>query len=237
MRKHAPIVITGGAQRLGLANALHLRHRGFNVIVTYRSERPGLSELHAAGIETIKVDFAQPGEIDSLVDALTSRFSALRGIIHNASDWRAESDDDNPAHVLSQMHNIHVAVPYLLNLRLQELLLANSGKTDIIHMTDYVQQTGSKKHIAYAASKAAMHSLTLSFASLLAPNVCVNSIAPALVMFNDDDSPEYKAKALNKSLLKRCPGAQEVVRATEYLLTSEYVTGETLNLNGGRHLK
>ena len=237
MTKHAPILITGAAQRLGLANALHLKQLGYEVIVTYRSERPGLSDLHQAGIETLQVDFAKPEHVDALITTMTDRFSSLRGIIHNASDWRAESDNDDPSSVMSQMHNIHVNVPYLLNLGLKSLLLANEGKTDIIHMTDYVQHTGSKKHIAYAASKAAMHNLTLSFASLLAPDVCVNSIAPALVMFNDDDTAEYKAKALDKSILKLCPGAQEAVKATEYLLASEYVTGETLNLNGGRHLK
>jgi dihydromonapterin reductase/dihydrofolate reductase len=132
---------------------------------------------------------------------------------------------------------VHANAPYQLNLAFKEQLLREEGFTDIIHMTDYVQEKGSKKHIAYAASKAALHNLTLSFSALFAPHVKVNSIAPALVMFNEADSEEYKQKALKKSLLESCPGAQEAVKAVNFLLASEYVTGQTLHLNGGRHLK
>ena len=56
-------------------------------------------------------------------------------------------------------------------------------------------------------------------------------------MFNDDDTQEYREKALNKNLLGIVPGAQEAVKAVNYLLCAEYVTGQTLHLNGGRNLK
>jgi dihydromonapterin reductase/dihydrofolate reductase len=71
----------------------------------------------------------------------------------------------------------------------------------------------------------------------LAPKVKVNSIAPALVMFNENDSAAYREKALKKSLLEICPGAQEAVKAVNYLFSSDYITGQTLHLDGGRHLK
>jgi dihydromonapterin reductase/dihydrofolate reductase len=108
---------------------------------------------------------------------------------------------------------------------------------DIIHMTDFVQDKGSNKHIAYAASKAALHNLTLSFASLLAPKVKVNSIAPSLLMFNEHDSQEYKENALAKSILGICPGAQEAVKAVNFIFSSTYMTGQVIHLNGGRNLK
>ena len=56
-------------------------------------------------------------------------------------------------------------------------------------------------------------------------------------MFNDDDSEEYRAEALTKNLLGIVPGAQEAVKAVNYLLDADYVTGQTLHLNGGRNLK
>ena len=135
------------------------------------------------------------------------------------------------------MMMVHAIAPYRINLALEDKLFNPNGKADIIHMTDYVQETGSEKHMAYAASKAALHNLTLSFAKKYAPNVKVNSIAPALLMFNEGDDDTYKQKALKKSLLETVPGAQEAVKAMLYLLNSEYVTGQTLHLNGGRHLK
>ena len=133
--------------------------------------------------------------------------------------------------------NVHALAPYRINLALSQSLSSQGGFSDIIHMTDYVQDTGSEKHIAYAASKAALQNLTLSFAKKLAPKVKVNSIAPALLMFNEGDDDAYKEKALKKSLLETVPGAEEAVKAMHYLLNSEYITGQTLHLNGGRNLK
>ena len=140
--------------------------------------------------------------------------------------------------VMHDMMMVHANAPYQLNIALRAALEPSDGSfADIIHMTDYVQETGSENHIAYAASKAALHNLTLSFARIYSPQIKVNSIAPSLVMFNEDDTEAYREKSLNKSLLRIVPGAQEAVKAVNYLLDSEYVTGQTLHLNGGRNLK
>ena len=140
---------------------------------------------------------------------------------------------------MESMLNVHVLAPYLLNLECGDLLHRygeQRGYADIIHMTDYVVSTGSKKHIAYAASKAALDNLTLSFASKLAPTVKVNSIAPALLMFNQHDDQQYRERALKKSLLGIAPGESEGVNAIQYILQSRYLTGKTIALDGGRHL-
>ena len=100
------------------------------------------------------------------------------------------------------MMAVHVAAPYRINLGLADLLKAGAP-SDIVHLGDYVSGRGSKKHVAYAASKAAQDNLTLSFAAMLAPEVKVNSIAPALVLFNEHDDAAYREKTLRKSLMKR----------------------------------
>ena len=140
---------------------------------------------------------------------------------------------------METMLKVHVLAPYLLNLECGDLLRRygeQHGYADIIHMTDYVVSTGSKKHIAYAASKAALDNLTLSFASKLAPAVKVNSIAPALLMFNQQDDAQYRERALKKSLLGIVPGESEGVNAIQYVLQSRFLTGKTIALDGGRHL-
>ena len=81
-----------------------------------------------------------------------------------------------------------------------------------------------------------MDNLTLSFASKYAPLVKVNSIAPALLMFNQTDEDAYRQKAKNKSLLQIVPGEVEGVNAIRYILESRYLTGKTIALDGGRHL-
>lgn len=232
-----PILITGGAQRLGLAIAEYSIEQHHPVIITYRSEKPAIEGLVAKGAVAIHADFATQQGIESAIKAIQAKTTRLRAIIHNASDWDSEKNNEDYGQLMHKMMQVHASAPYQLNLHLAPLLAVGEEVTDIIHMTDYVQSKGSEKHIAYAASKAALHNLTLSFATKLAPKVKVNSIAPALVMFNEHDSDEYRAKALKKSVLEICPGPQEAVHAVDYLLNSRFVTGQTLHLNGGRHLK
>tara|TARA_Y100000296_G_scaffold69635_1_gene83585 strand:- start:83 stop:778 length:696 start_codon:yes stop_codon:yes gene_type:complete len=231
------VLITGASQRLGLAMANSLLDQGLHVVVTYRTLRPSISMLENKGATVIQADFSTEAAIDRAIDEIKAISKTYRGVIHNASDWAQEKDNDNKHELMQRMMMIHAIAPYRINLALEEALCGCEVPADIIHMTDYVQETGSEKHMAYAASKAALHNLTLSFAKKLAPKVKVNSIAPALLMFNEGDDEAYKQKALGKSLLEIVPGAQEAVKAVNYLLDSDYVTGQTLHLNGGRHLK
>ena len=67
-------------------------------------------------------------------------------------------------------------------------------------------------------------------------SMVVGGIAPALLLFNDDDEEAYREKALRKSLMQREGGLIEFQRGVDYLLSSDYVTGRVLHLDGGRHL-
>ena len=239
----APIIITGGGQRLGLAAALALHSEATPVVITYRHNTDNLAQLQAHGVQTLHADLSTTGAVLDFANTLKERYGALRAIIHNASEWLSESHSDgtDPDMIFDKMMHIHAKVPYLINSQLSQLLKnfaesSENSTADIIHMTDFIVEKGSKKHIAYAASKAALHNLTLSFSAQLAPLIKVNSIAPALLMFNEQDSDEYKAKALKKSLLQVAPGEQEGVKAIRYLLDSDYITGRTLAIDGGRNL-
>lgn len=232
-----PVLLTGATQRLGLAMAESLLSQNIPVVVTYRTAKPSVSQLEQKGAIVIQADFSTQATIDRAIAEIMTISPHYRAIIHNASDWAQEADHDDVDSLMERMMRVHVFAPYRINLALEDALTKRDGAADIIHMTDYVQQTGSAKHMAYAASKAGLHNLTLSFAKRLAPKVKVNSIAPALLMFNQGDSEAYKQKAMKKSLLESVPGAQEAVKAMNYLLQSDYITGQTLHLDGGRHLK
>jgi dihydromonapterin reductase/dihydrofolate reductase len=140
--------------------------------------------------------------------------------------------------VFDDMFRIHTKLPYLLSRALAPLLTAARPQpADIIAISDFAVTTGSCNHMAYAASKAALENLVLSLARQLAPQVKVNAIAPALLMFNEGDSADYKAYTLKKSLMEIEPGPAEVLQSILYLLQSRYITGRVLALDGGRHLK
>ena len=231
------ILITGAGRRVGLHLARTFLSRGIPVIGTYRSERPELEQLRADGADLYYCDFYDEPQIHALVSTIRSGYTRLRAIVHNASDWLPDRSDVPPAETLRRMMQVHVSAPYQLNLALAPLLEASSSnQADIIHMGDYVSGRGSKKHIAYAASKAAQDNLTLSFAASLAPAVKVNSIAPALVLFNEGDDAAYREKALSKSLLQREGGLDEMQDLVDFLLNSGYITGRIMHFDGGRHL-
>lgn len=233
-----PILITGGGRRIGLAVAWHFINQKQPVIVSYRTHYPAIDGLRDAGVLCIQADFSTDEGVLAFADEVKAQTDGLRGIVHNASAWLAEKPGAPLTEVLSAMMQIHVNTPYLLNHALEGLLRGHGhAASDIIHFTDYVVERGSDKHIAYAASKAALDNMTRSFARKLAPEVKVNAIAPSLILFNEGDDAEYRQQALNKSLMKTAPGEKEVIDLIDYLLTSCFVTGRSFALDGGRHLR
>ncbi|MGQ8775357.1 dihydromonapterin reductase [Serratia sp. NA_112.1] len=238
LHNSAPVLITGGARRIGLALARSFLQRDIPVIIAYRSDYPALSELKRLGATCIQCDFSTHDGIYHFAEQVRLAAPKLRAVIHNASAWQAESPEVPPEQVMAAMLQIHVYTPYLLNQLLESCLLGQGqAGADIIHLTDYVVEKGSDKHIAYAASKAALDNMTRSFARKLAPEVKVNAIAPALIIFNPGDDEHYRQQALAKSLMKIAPGESEVVNLVNYLLDSRYVTGRTHGVDGGRPLR
>lgn len=234
------IVITGVGKRLGFALAQQLLSDKYKVIGTYRSDYPHLQRLRDGGADLQHVDFYQQGSLERFLNYVGQEYKALRAIIHNASDWQPENKQnpsENASQIINQMMTVHVSVPYLVNLTLKDQLMFGDVTSDIIHISDYAAEKGSKKHIAYAASKAALNNLTLSFSAMLAPKVKVNTISPAMLKFNEHDDENYKAKALQKALIPTEAGFEEVIDGVKFVLASQYMTGRTLHLDGGRHLK
>lgn len=231
----APILITGASQRIGLHCAERLLADGHPVIISYRRERDGLAQLRERGALTLHADFASEAGILAFIAELKGRTERLRAIVHNASQWLTETPGQEAA-AFQQMFNVHMLAPYLINLHCAELL-ERSSPADIVHIGDDVTRKGSANRIAYSASKAGLDNLTLSFAAKLAPRIKVNGIAPALVLFNAGDDAAYRAKTLAKSALGIEPGAEVIYQSLRYLLDNPYVTGTTLTVNGGRHLK
>ena len=237
MNSKNPVIITGGAQRLGLATAYALNQQGYKVVISYRQDRPVIEELKQQGIDCLYADFASNQGISNFIDEIKQRYSQIRALIHNASTW---SRDPKPycaeegADIMDDMMQVHVKAPLLINKALAERI---EEQGDILHVSDQVATIGSYKHMAYAASKAALENLTMSFARDLAPRIKVNAIAPALIKFNEWDDAEYREKALQKSLLGTEPGETCFTDSVLFLLQNNYITGRVLPLDGGRHLK
>ena len=236
------VLITGVGKRIGYALAKYFLARGDNVIGTYRSHYDSIEQLRKLGATLIQCDLTESTSIANLIEQVNGA-ARLDCIIHNASDWLPDNNSLSPGETINRMMQVHVNAPYEINLALADLLINSAklnndaiGASNIIHITDYVAEKGSKKHIAYAASKAGLHNLTLSFATKLAPHVKVNSIAPAMILFNEHDDDAYKVNALAKAILPKEAGNQEIIALVEYLQSSHYVTGRSYAVDGGRQL-
>ncbi|MBK4990774.1 dihydromonapterin reductase [Pseudomonas sp. S36] len=225
---NSPILITGASQRVGLALAVELAQAGHLVVSASRSLLPQAAHPN---IVQFQADLCQAADREALIQHLHSEYDGLRAIIHNASLWL----DDGLDH-LETMFRLHVEAPYHLNLALGDLL-AKVGKADIIHVCDETSSRGSKSHIGYAATKAALQNMVLSFAEKYAPTVRVNGILPGLLMLKEGGDDDYRRQTLKKALLEFEPGAGPLIETVKYLLASQYSTGSQVVINGGRHLK
>lgn len=215
MSDNAAILITGASQRLGLHCVRRFLETGQPVIISYRQERPEVEELRQLGVRCIQADFSTEAGILDFIAEVKATTSVLRAIVHNASLWLTE--DAHTADAFTQMHNVHVLAPYLINTHC-EPLLRQADQADIIHITDDVIRKGSAKRIAYSASKAGLDNLTLSFAARFAPHIKVNSLAPALIMLQPDDDEAYQRRATAKSVMGTVPGAEVIYQSLSYLL-------------------
>ncbi|MBK5011891.1 dihydromonapterin reductase [Pseudomonas sp. S60] len=225
---NSPILITGASQRVGLALAVELAQAGHLVVSASRSILPQAAHPN---IVQFQADLCQAADREALIQHLHSEHDGLRAIIHNASLWL-----DDGLENLETMFRLHVEAPYHLNLALGDLL-AKVDKADIIHVCDETSSRGSKSHIGYAATKAALQNMVLSFAEKYAPTVRVNGILPGLLMLKEGGDDDYRRQTLKKALLEFEPGAGPLIETVKYLLASQYSTGSQVVINGGRHLK
>ncbi|WJD69530.1 dihydromonapterin reductase [Pseudomonas asiatica] len=225
---NSPILVTGASQRVGLALALELAQAGHTVVSASRSVQPQAAHPN---IVQFQADLCQAADRQALIEYLHNHYDGLRAIIHNASLWLDDGLDN-----LETMFRLHVEAPYHLNLALGDML-TKVEKADIIHICDETSSRGSKSHIGYAATKAALQNMVLSFAEKYAPKVHVNGILPGLLILKEGGDETYRQQTLKKALLEFEPGAGPLIETVKYLLASQYSTGSQVVINGGRHLK
>ncbi|GHB20255.1 dihydromonapterin reductase [Salinicola rhizosphaerae] len=224
----SPILITGGAQRLGRHCAERLLDDGHPVIVTYRRERDTLDSLRERGAITLMANFSSERGIREFIARLTETTGSLRAIVHNASEWVADPDVEAAGETFERLFQVHMQAPYLINLHARALLEAcQEPQRDIIHITDSVVQRGAAGQAAYAATKAGLESLTRSFAAQFAPQIQVNAVAPGLIMSAELGAPVDA---------RRVPGPGVIYQTIRYLLDNDFVTGTVMPVDGGQHL-
>lgn len=233
-------LITGAARRVGRAIALHLAGRGFDVAFTYHNSHHEAAQLGdqitACGRKVLAIQ-ADLTDLPTAVDVIASRVAAfsptLDLLVNNASLYLP--DDIADATQMTRLSAIHVEAPLLLSHRLHPALATADGC--IVNMLDLMGERPMKGYSRYCASKAAMANLTRELAKEFAPAIRVNGIAPGVVQWPDDYPEQEKAIYLKKVPLGRAGTPEDVARLVHFLaVDGTYITGQTINLDGGRSI-
>lgn len=229
-------LITGGARRLGREIALHLSQIGCEVTVHFNRSVAEAESLRA-GIQCrlFQADFSSVS-IANLTERLEKEVGRIDILISSASDFRRLSWTDVEEKSWDQNIAVNLKVPFFLTQFFGKKMKAH-GSGKIIHLADIAAYRPYLKYLPYSVAKAGIVNLTQAFARALAPEVQVNAIAPGTVLFPDDFSAEEQKKIVQKIPAGRTARIEELLRTVDFLLFGiDYITGQTIVLDGGRSL-
>ena len=228
-------LITGGAHRLGKSFALTLSRLGYDIVLHYHSAldeaRQTQSEIESLNRRVIlaPADLTDPSQIQSLVSSLQT----LDVLVNSAAFMPSGNVESLSLENWDTTLDLNLRAPFLLA---QECAKKMSAGGLIVNITDVGAQKAWSRYPSYTVSKAALESLTRILARALAPTIRVNAIAPGLVLQSDIVPAEEWERLIGRIPLKRPARSDEVASALEFLIKNEYVTGQTIVVDGGYSL-
>ena len=243
----AVVVVTGGARGIGRAIAEEIGREGARVVVNYAKSKEAAEDLVAQlqqngspGAVAIQADVSDAAQAAKLIEETLQQFGRIDVLVNNAGinvdrslknltpeDWDKVIKND----LSSYFYTTKAALPHLTQQK--------SGK--IINISSVIGQMGNFGQANYAAAKAGIIGFTKTAALELArSNITVNAICPGFIATEMFESMPDKAKeaVVARIPLGRVGTAHEVARAVRYLIVDgDYITGASLNINGGLYLQ
>jgi len=232
-------LITGAAHRIGAETTRSLHAIGYRVAVHFNESRAPATtladELNAERADsacTVQGDLTDPAASPALVEAVVTALGRLDLVVNNASIYEPTNRETADVERWDALMRTNVRAPYLLSTAAITALRATRGA--IINLTDIYGMRPQPGHIAYCTSKSALIGLTHAMARDLAPDIRVNGISPGPIVWADADKPAYREEVLRKTPLARLGEMSDIARAACYLAEAPFVTGQILNVDGGR---
>lgn len=234
------ILITGSAVRVGKILALAAADAGANLILHYNSSDTEagktLAEVKAKGVkaEILKVDLNDSGEVSTAVEKAMQFFGPIDALINNAAIFQPLSFLETNMDEWQRHLQINLTAPFILSQAFAKML-PSGRKGRILNILDWRALRPGVDHFPYSISKAGLAALTRSLAISLAPQISVNGIALGAILPPADGN---ESDSILKSVpIGRWANLEEVGDTMRFLLEGpEYITGEIIHLDGGRHL-
>ena len=234
------VLITGGAQRIGAEIAKTLHDNQFNVIIHYNESEQEAKALCAKlnnrrqnSAQRIHANLASVDEINQLVGIIEN----IDLLVNNASVFYPTPLENCTVNDWDTIMNINVKAPFLLSKGLSKKLKQTQGC--IVNIVDIHAERPLKNYAIYNISKTGIKTLTKTLAKELAPDVRVCGVSPGSILWPEQKAelePHTKQIMLERIALKRQGSTADIAEAVLFLANANYITGEVINIDGGRTL-
>jgi len=239
------ILVTGAAKRVGAEIARAVHGAGARVALHCRSSLAEAKALTAAlnsvRPETaicLQADLCDVQAAAQLVAAAVAGFGRLDGLVNNASSFFPTPLGEIDETAWNDLVGSNLKAPLFLAQAAAPHLRASGGA--IVNITDIHAEWPLKNYPLYCAAKAGLLGLTRALALELAPEVRVNAVAPGPIAWPDNDAFDASARAdiIGRTLLQRTGEPADIARTVRFLLfDAPFVTGQVLNVDGGRSVR
>ena len=233
-------LITGGAARIGAQIAKTLHKNNFNIIIHCNQSKDKAQllcdELNLLKEKSAKVLVGNLNNIDS-INTIVETIESIDLLVNNASVFYPLSVDESDSENWDNILDVNLKAPFFLSKGLSQKLKSREGS--IINIIDIHADRPLKKHSVYNISKAGLKMLTLTLAKELAPSVRVNGVSPGSILWPQEGaeiSESAKSIMLERIALKRQGSPQDIADTVLFLANSNYLTGQIINVDGGRTL-
>ncbi len=232
-------LVTGASKRIGRVIAIALAEEGVHIVAHDRKAlepetNKVCEEVAGCGAKSWKViaDLERPEEYETVISRAWKAAGSLDILINNASIFSAgRLLEIGFADVMRHVH-VNAWAPFALSREFARL--AKHGK--IVNLLDTKIRGYDREHAAYILSKQMLAGMTKMCALEFAPGITVNAIAPGLILPPAGKDERYLEELTSSVPLKRHGGPEDIAEAVLYLLKSDFVTGQFIYVDGGRHL-
>lgn len=230
-------LVTGGAVRVGRATALALAREGWDVAVHCRQSTEEAAEVVRRVRSTgrsgvvVRADLRDVDALEAMVERAARQLGGLDLLVNNAAVFPAGRPAEVEPEAWDDVFAVNARAPFFCAVAARERMGPEGGS--VVNLTDAATGRPRPGHAPYAATKAALESLTRSLAAAWAPSVRVNAVAPGPVLLPEEAGPEERRRAARSTALGRVGRPEDVARAVVYLAGADYVTGEIHRVDGG----
>ncbi len=229
-------LVTGGARRIGRCIALRLAEEGAQVAIHFGQSKQQAAETAAeCGGKTFQADLTIVSEIGRLFEEVEAEYGRLDCLVNNAGRYREMKVLEVTEDDWDWIQEVNLKGTFFCCQSGARLMLKHGGGR-IVNLSSLGGFRAWRRHVPYCSSKAGVIMMTRALAKALAPEIAVNSVAPGVIHFGSE-MPADIEHLVSVTPMRRPGRGEEIAEAVVNLLTSDFVTGQVIAVDGGLSLR